>query len=516
MTVSQVGATQLRPNVLLVVADDLGYTDLGSFGGEISTPNLDSLATNGMRFSSFYTAPTCSPTRAMLLTGADNHLVGLGTMREAMADNQRGKPGYEGHLNDRAASLPRAFADAGYRTLMTGKWHLGHKKEHSPAARGFTHSFALLDGGAGHFSDLGIDKQHASYRENGEFAKLPDDFYSSRFYTDKMIDYIETGRDSGKPFFAYLAYTAPHWPLQAKKSTIKKYSGVYQRGYDDIRSERMARAINLGVMPVGGSASLPLNGERDWRQLSEDQKRTSARKMEIYAAMVDDMDANFGRLVEYLKSTDQFDNTIIFFMSDNGAEGATIESEYPFLTKHAETCCDNSYANLGNSDSYIFYGAGWARASVGNSRDYKGRTTEGGIRSPAFIHYRGINGAGSVSNRFFTVKDVLPTLMQLSDVNIPQGFEVPVEGRSIWRPQLSAAEMGWEFVGGRAYRKGNWKLVSTTARHGGDNSWRLYNLHKDPGEQKNLASEHPRIFQEMVKLFEAYEDKAGIVYPDNK
>lgn len=503
-----------RPNVLLVVADDLGYTDLGSFGGEIATPNLDALAKSGLRLTQFYTAATCSPTRAMLMTGVDHHQVGLGAMEESLAPNQRGKPGYEGYLNDRAAFLPNAFAKAGYRTMMSGKWHLGHDEAHSPAAKGFHQSFALLDGGAGHLSDLGIASMHAAFRENGKPASLPDDFYSSQFYTDKMIDYIESGRDSGKPFFGYLAYTAPHWPLQAPEASIAKYKDRYAMGYDQLHQQRVKNAKALGVAPDNATTAPRQPGRKAWQELSAEEQKNEQRTMEIYAAMVDDMDQHFGRLVNYLKSIGELDNTIIFFMSDNGAEGASLDREYKFFKQHVKQCCDNSYENMGKADSYVLQGPNWARASVGPARNYKGSVSDGGIRAPAFVWYAGMENAKSISDQFVTVKDVLPTLLGLVDAPLPSDRELPLEGHS-FLTDPATADMGWELFGGKAYRQGNWKLVHRSPMQGG-RGWQLYNLEQDPLEKFDLSEKQPEKLQAMMKLWKKYEKHNQLIYSEFK
>lgn len=513
---SQAWANSERPNVLLVVADDLGYTDLGSFGGEISTPNLDAVALSGMRLSNFYTAPTCSPTRAMLMTGADNHLVGLGSMAEALRPNQRGEIGYEGYLNHRAAVMPQVFADAGYRTMMTGKWHLGLDEEHSPSARGFQQTFALLQGGAGHFSALSVDGQPVTYRKNGEIVELPENFYSSEFYTNQLIEFIDSGRESEKPFFAYLAYTAPHWPLQAPDESVSRYKGVYRNGYDDLHEKRIASAKKLGVISEVSAPVPRIPGQPSWSELSNDDKKVAEREMEIYAAMVDDMDRHFGRLLDYLKSTGQYDNTIIFFLSDNGAEGSTPNDLFRRFVKHINACCDNSYENLGKPNSFVFYGPNWARAAMGGARDFKGSVTEGGIKSAAFVKFSELNNPGSVSNRFSTVKDVMPTLLQLTGISVPSGFEVPVEGRSIFGSQTAESEMGWEFMGARSYRKGDWKVVSIPTSQKGDDEFHLYDLVNDPGEQIDVKEQNPEKFAELVDLWKNYEREKRIVYPKFK
>ena len=278
-----------QPNILLIVVDDLGYTDLGAFGSEIATPNLDALANAGMMLTNYYVAPTCSPTRAMLLSGVDNHLAGMGTMHNEQSENQRNKPGYEGYLNFQVAALPNILKDNGYHTYMTGKWHLGYEEETSPTARGFERSYALLAGGAGHFSNmmsiLGSNK--APYREDGMLVdSLPENFYSTKFYTNKMIEYIDSNHSDNKPFFGYLAYSAPHWPLQAPIESIEKQAGNYDAGYEVLYQQRMGKLKALSLIDQGMPDSLNLPEDIPWNDLSDDEKKRSSKLMEIYAAMV--------------------------------------------------------------------------------------------------------------------------------------------------------------------------------------------------------------------------------------
>jgi arylsulfatase A-like enzyme len=294
----------VQPNILLIVVDDLGFNDLSLFGSEISTPNIDVLAQEGMVFTNFHVAPTCSPTRAMLLSGTDNHIAGLGNMHEEMPDNQRGQPGYEGFLNDRIAALPELIRDAGYHTYMTGKWHLGLTEETSPAARGFEKSFTIVQGGAGAFSNMlqifGPEK--AMYREDRQLLdSLPDNFYSTKFYTEKMIDYINSSHGDGKPFFSYLAFTAPHWPLQAPAESIEKQKGKYDEGYDVLRERRFNALKEKGLYAHDSEPFPKLPGEPTWESLSSEEKKYEAKKMEIYAAMVNDVDIYIGKLITYLK-----------------------------------------------------------------------------------------------------------------------------------------------------------------------------------------------------------------------
>ncbi len=501
-----------RPNVLIVIADDLGYTDIGAFGSEISTPTLDSIANSSIKLTNFYTAPTCSLTRSMLFTGVDNHKVGLANMAEALQPNQRGKPGYEGYLTERAAFLPKSFKESGYRTMMTGKWHLGFAKEQRPFARGFDQTWVLLDGGASHLDDMGPDGRHpkASFSANGIDANIPSDFYSSEFYTDKMIDFI--GGQQDKPFFAVLSYTAPHWPLMAPQSSIDKYHGKYDAGYEVFQQQRLAKAKALGVVSEKATELASLPGLKAWDQLDENERKREVRAAEIYAAMIDDMDVSLGRLIAHLKATNQFENTVIFFMSDNGVEGATLEREMSMLQGHVKNCCDQSYENMGKVNSFNMLGPQWARAFVGGNRDYKGRVTEGGIHVPAFMKLPG-DSVGTNSHQFMHVRDVIPTLMDIVGIELPSHAELAVEGRSYFESANKAIEQGWNFMGGVAYRKGDWKAIRD-ARSMFNPNWHLFNLAEDPSEQNDVASEYPEVLAELVAAFALYEKDNGIIHPE--
>ena len=524
-----------RPNILVIVADDLGYTDIGSFGGEIETPNLDALATAGVRLTQFYSAPTCSPTRSMLMSGTDNHLAGLGNMFEELRANQQGHPGYEGHLSTRVAALPELLRDAGYQTYMAGKWHLGLDEDTSPAARGFERSFALVQGGAGHFSDLAlVGPDPAIYREDGKRVRLPPEFYSSRFYSERLIEYLENRPDDGRPFFAYLAFTAPHWPLQAPTESIAKYAGRYDTGYDTLQASRFARLQDLGLLTDGMQAVPRVPGEPAWEALSAQDKQIAARKMEIYAAMVDDLDHYLGTVFETLKRRGEFDNTFIFFMSDNGPEGAHLEIGWDAVSEWIAQCCDNSFENMGKADSYFWYGPNWARAGAAPFRMFKGFTTEGGIRVPAIVHYPKTVPAGTIYSGMATVMDVLPTILELAEIEHPRTYQgrdvLPLRGASML-PALTGARarvhdkdyvMGWELWGRRAIRQGDWKIVWEPAGipwephdpHIRDDSWRLYNLTNDPSEQVDLAQQQPERLQALIAEWQTYAEETGVVLPD--
>ena len=521
-----------RPNILLIVADDLGFTDLGSFGSEISTPHLDQLAMEGMRFSQFYTAPTCSTTRAMLLTGVDHHLVGFGVMGTPMAaENQKGQPGYEGYLKQNAANMGELFLDAGYHTYVTGKWHLGEDVQQSPPAFGFQRSFIQVHGGGGHFNELPAmpGRRRGSFRSDGKPARLPDAFYSSDFYVDTMISYLRQDQDSGRPFLAYLAMTAPHWPLQAKQETIAKYEQMYLDGYEALAEKRRSKQMELGITDYNINPPPYENDERrPWATLDDDEKAYEARRMAVYAAMIDDMDNAIGRLLEHVESTGQLENTVIIFMSDNGAAGNQLEGMNLVTIVRLGTlfgipCCNNDYDNMGNADSFIFSSPQWAQASVGSHRIYKGFPTEGGILAPAFVWTPGTEHKGDIVSEFVSVKDILPTVLDLASITPPgknyNGRDVlPIEGKSM-APLLQGKTttvhgnefvMGWELFSKHAVRNGDWKLLKMPAPYG-DGQWKLYNLANDPGELTDLAASEPEKLKHMIKKWQDYERESNVI-----
>ena len=519
--------TDERPNILLIVLDDVGYTDLGAFGGEIETQNLDALATGGLLLTNFHSGATCSPTRSMLMSGTDNHIAGLGTMAEELKDNQKGNPGYEGYLNERVAALPDLLLDAGYHTYMTGKWHLGMTEETSPAGRGFEKSFALLPGGGGHFDDLGLSgppHHKAPYRQNGKSVQLPTDFYTTRDFTTRMIDYLEADKADDKPFFAYLSYSAPHWPLQAPDASIAKYAGRYDDGYEALFERRIAALKERGLIAADVESWPGLEGEKSWAELTEEEKKYQSRLMEIYAAMIDDIDVYLGQLLAYLRERGELENTFIFVMSDNGAEGHDLSLQ-PEFGDWIKTCCDNSYENMGKANSYLYYGANWARAGVGPFRMFKGYNSEGGIRVPAFVNYPRLVAAGDSHDKFISVMDVMPTLLELTGVQHPganyKGREVVAMKGTSMLGVLSGEQdavhpadyaMGWELFGKRAMRKGDWK-VNYVPQPLGAGEWQLFNLAEDPAEAHNVAASAPAKLNELITLWDEYAAANNVVLP---
>ena len=520
--------TETRPNILLIVADDLGYSDIGAFGGEILTPNLDALAAGGLKMSNFYAAAACSPSRTMLLGGADSHVAGMGTMFNDQAANQLGQPGYEGYLNHNVVTVSSLLLDAGYHTYMTGKWHLGYDDDQSPAARGFERSFALLQGGAGHFDDsaMTVDHDTSWYREDGVRTELPDDFFSSRFYTDKILEYIRSGEDDDKPFFAYLAYTAPHWPLQAPAETIDKYRGQYDDGYDALAEKRLMSLEQIGLIERGHIAPEQAYPETEsWNNLSDEQKKIDAREMETYAAMVDNMDYHIGRVLDYLDASGQRDNTIVIFISDNGAQGFGPGMARAFPQDWIDENFDTSFENIGKINSYAYLGPHWARASTAPMRMFKGFSSDGGLKVPAIISYPGKLEArsGTFINQFTTVLDLPATFLDIAKTKHPgtsyKGRQVhPYTGISIL-PFLNGESeiihepddvVAWELNNSRAVRKGDWKIILLPGRFGtGD--WELFNIKNDPAERIDLSKAEPEKRSEMIAEWEKYARNNGVI-----
>jgi len=531
MTADQDSATHRRPNFLVIVTDDLGFSDLGAFGGEIDTPNLDRLARSGLRLTDFHSAPACSPTRAMLMTGADPHVVGIGTMLEVKLPDFKGAPGYEGYLNSRVVTLTELLRDAGYLTLMSGKWHLGATLETSPWARGFQRSFSLLPAGASHYG-LGEVNRFATvstiYMEDQQVLdQLPENFYSTDSFTDKLLEYLGERSDPTQPFFAYLPFTAPHWPLQAPAETVARYRGVYDEGPEVLRERRLQRLKELGLCaPDVRPHPMVADGTRPWTELTAQERAVSARTMEVYAAMVDRIDLNVGRVVRYLEQTVELDDTVIVFLSDNGAEGAIVEAMPLYgemIMQEIEAHYDNSLDNIGNPTSCIWYGPRWAQAATAPSRLHKAFTAEGGIRVPAFITYPGFQRQGAIGEAFATAMDIMPTLLELAGTRHPgkhyKGREVidPVGQSAVAYLQGQAETIhdetrstGWELFGRRAIRQGDWKALHLPPPYG-TGTWQLYNLALDPGEIDDLAAAHPERLAELLRLWDRYVAENGVI-----
>lgn len=515
-----------RPNLLVVLADDLGYSDLGAYGGEIETPHLDALAAQGRLLPRLLVTPVCSPTRASLLSGVDHHLAGIGGIQNMLALDPTlfNEAGHEGYLNDRSLCAAELLRDAGYHTYLTGKWHLGRQPEQGPARRGFERSFCLFTGAAPHWAPVPgketVPDRNAIYLEDDRRVALPPGFYSSKDYTDRMIGFIEAGRADGKPFFGYLSYTAPHWPLHAPDADIARFKGRYDVGYARIREARIARQRELGLFP---SAASPAAAQPDsakfpaWESLTEEQRRYEARRMEVYAAMVHNMDAHFGRLVKYLREIGEYDNTMILFLSDNGACSMPVNPV-------ARTHIDNSLDNLGRPRSHAECGPRWAEVSSGPLRWFKWETTEGGVRSPGILRLPGQNHALPPLDQTLHVTDVLPTLLAMAGATNPgdryRGRTVhPTTGVS-WLPALRTATpvplapervLCEEHLGVRSARLGRWKLLTSFTQPLQLDRWELYDVDNDPGETLDLAARYPEIVRRLSREYEDYARTNGVL-----
>lgn len=517
------------PNFLIIVADDLGFSDLGFMGSEIRTPNLDALAADGLLLRNFHVAPTCSPTRAMLLSGTDAHPAGLGTMRGEASPEQAGQPGYEGYLSDRVVSIARLLNDAGYHSYLTGKWHLGALSGQQPMDRGFEHAYGPLGGGMSHFSDgaplFSPDGSAvmAKFLDDGNLVTgLPDGWFSSEAFTDRLIDNIESDRADGKPFFALAAYTAPHWPLHASEDFIDRYRGVYDLGWDQLRAQRVAALKSAGHIAPATVVPDRLDWVEPWEDLTEEQRAGAIRTMEVFAAMVEQLDHNIGRLLNYLDETGLRDNTVILFFSDNGAEGNPVNR---IIDDHdwVENSFDNQLENIGRPGSYVFTGPGWAQASTAPFNLFKTFPSQGGIRTPALVSGPGV--ISGISDAFVTVKDIAPTLLELA--NVPQpGAEydgravVPMSGKSLQSLlRDSMAEVHdsttvtvWELFGRRAVRIGDWKAIWLYEPYG-PARWQLFNLATDPDETTDLAASEPAQLRGLLEAWADYEERYQVILP---
>ncbi len=507
-------AIDARVNIVLIVADDLGFTDLGAFGGEITTPNLDALARDGVWLTNFHAASSCAPTRAMLMTGTDHHIAGVGTQSHLETPKQSEHRAYRTALLPEVPTIAERLRDAGYRTYASAKWHIGFEAGDLPGGRRFDRSFVLLPGGAGHFDDTPIfeERGKAHWLEDDQPVKLPDSFYSTDEMTDRLLTYID-GTPAGQPFFAYLGYTAPHWPLQAPPEDIEKYRGAYADGWDVLRDKRMRGAIREGVVESGAAAVDFEPGMVAWSDQTEEEAARNIAIMEVYAAMVDRVDQNVGRLVGALRARGEFERTVFVFMSDNGAEAHAMDlraNRDGWLDREF----DNSVDNIGAGNSYVALGAGWARATAAPFRDSKSKASEGGIRVPAFVFGPGV-GSG-VDGAYMRVMDLAPTFLELAGAPVPGDLM----GRSQW-PRFTGGDaqysddeiIAFELYGRRMAQRGTWKALLQEAPYGtGD--WQLYDLSTDLGEQRDLSALHPNILAELVAGWEAYAESVGVVLPE--
>jgi arylsulfatase A-like enzyme len=577
-----------KPNILLILADDLGYSDLGAMGSEISTPNLDALVGEGRLLTNHHVATVSAPTRSMLLSGTDHHLVGEGQMQLALFPDLAGLPGYEGYLNDRSLSVADLLHDAGYHTYTAGKWHLGASIAGGPANKGFTpdhwgfeHSYSVIAGGvanqfgreaagSSNYVADGVYVQPGQPGQPGGEGGTPANYYTTDFFTQKLIEFIDGGHGDGKPFFAYAAYTSPHWPLQVPEPWLSMYAGKYDGGYDAIRAKRIDRLRALHLIDkkatiaetapemltpepaspnYNTSTSMYINAlhgaedgyvdhhagivDKKWGSLSDLEKKAQSRYMEIYAGMVSNLDHNIGLLIQHLKDIGEYDNTFIMFHSDNGPDGWPMSSTDPKSVDEGYAV-DPAYSTLGTIDAParapfgIQYGRRWAEVCATPLAMTKGFTAEGGITTAAIVKMPGQSRPLKPYTRFTHVTDDTATILEVAGVTPPtdtyKGRTVyPVTGHSLVKLFSSNTQspiwnepFGEELYGRTASfsSDGQWKARFIEPTFGpADGHWQLFNIAQDIGETKDLSAEEPDILAELVANWEAYMARVGGVEP---
>ncbi len=543
-----------RPNIILIMSDDMGYSDIGCYGSEIHTPNLDALARNGLRFTQFYNAARCCPTRASLLTGLYPHQAGLGWMTAANFD----LPGYQDELNKQCVTVAEVMKNAGYATYMAGKWHVSlntdnnESKYNWPLQRGFDKYYGIIKG-AGNFYDpatLCRNNQLITTFNDPEYQ--PENYYFTDAISDNAVQYIRDNKKN-KPFFMYVAYTAAHWPMQAPEAEIQKYKGKYDAGWEVLRRNRLKKMKEVGV--IDSVAELSPLDTHPWAE--EKDKEAMTRRMETYAAMVDIMDQGIGRIVEELKAKGVYDNTVILFLEDNGGnaeglgygngpEGTTKpvaadtnqlkplgdnEIQYdinPPITRGGRMVMEGKKVMAGPADTYLAYLKPWAQVSNTPFRKYKHFVHEGGIATPLIVHWpAGIGSKGEIRAQVSHIIDIMPTVAALGKAEYPTTFNgntiTPVAGTSLVsafaNQPIPERALFWEHEMNRAIRQGKWKLVSSgELMEGGYGSWKnyqngpweLYDMEKDRGEFKNLAGQYPEIVQDLIAKWQSWAEEVHV------
>ncbi|WPR71951.1 arylsulfatase [Flavobacterium sp. NG2] len=505
--------TNQRPNIILIMADDMGFSDLGCYGSEIQTPNLDALANNGIRYTQFYNTSRCCPTRTSLLTGLYPHQTGLGWM--TVADLER--PGYRAEINTKCVTIGEVLKKSGYSTYISGKWHVNKDdeceqdspKHNWPLQRGFDHFFGVLKGQSDYFSpeNLFMDNKQIQSKQH---------FYFTDAINDTATSFIENHLKTKKnPLFLYVAHVAPHWPLHAKPEDIKKYQGSYLKGWDELRKERFHKMQKLGIIPASAKLSEKDADIQDWESLSDEKKIEMDKRMAIYAAQIDCMDQGIGRIIQTLKKNKQFDNTIILFVSDNGG---CLE---PISRGKSKTTVD-----LGTKKSFESYGKPWANTSNTPFRNYKKWQHEGGISTPLIVHWpKGIKSKGVLRSQVGHVIDFMPTFLEVANATYPKKYNgntiIPLEGKSLVssfnKNTTNQRTIYFEHIGSQGLRDGDWKLVSlgieTFPYH---KKWELYNLKDDRSEINDLALKHPTKVKELDAKWNAWAERAYVLPLDGR
>jgi arylsulfatase A-like enzyme len=502
-------AAVAQPNVVLILADDVGFSDFGAYGSEVATPNIDALADRGVLFANFHTSPMCASSRAMLMTGESSHRAGVGNLPEFTPPELAEHPSYLGHLAADVTTIAERLKPLGYDTYMTGKWHLGHEPGSLPSARGFDRTFILDATGADNWEHRSyLPFQEAPWFEDGEPTQLPDDYYSSRHLVDKMVEYIGDREGTEAPFFAYVAMQAVHIPVQAPREFTQKYLGTYEAGWHALREQRRAAAVAKGLIPADAPIRQIPEKFRKWESLSPDDRAMMMKSMAVYAGMIEAMDFNIGRLIDHLKKTGQYENTVFIVTSDNGAEGSDPLALATMRWWLPNSGYSRELENLGERGSYSYIGPEFANAASSPGAWFKFNSTEGGLRVPLIIATPG-SSTGRVAQGLSYVTDITATIFDFANSAPPAPGDMA--GRSLRLILEGAAHsvynesdvIGQEAAGHAALFQGDYKITRVNPPQG-DRQWRLYDLSVDPGETRDLAATQPERFAAMLAEYDVW------------
>jgi arylsulfatase len=534
-----------RPNIIVILADDMGYSDLGCYGGEAATPNLNMLAKEGLRYTQFYNVARCCPSRASLMTGLDPHQAGMGWM----TTNDFKLPGYRGDLSHNAVTMAEVLHSAGYATYMTGKWHLNFDpkpemgKENWPLQRGFDHYYGTILGAANYYDPGYLCRDNTLVNTTNDPEYHPEHYYFTNAISDNSVKFIKE-RDKSKPMFMYVAYTAAHWPMQAPPEEIAKYKGRFDKGYEELRKERLERMKKLGVVKADEALS-PFDG-KPWAD--EKNKPAMLRRMETYAAMIDIMDQGIGRIIKQLKADGMYDNTLIFFLRDNGAcaeiigngpvrseakdpanvrkltPESLIYSNNPKTTRDGKLVMQGHDLMAGPADTYVSYMQEWANVSTTPLRKFKHYVHEGGISTPLIVHWpAGMKAKGEMRDQIGHEMDIMPTILDVTHTPYPKTYNghdiIPVEGISLvpsfTNQPLKRDVLCWDHEMNKAVRMGKWKLVSEATLMKGrtykSSPWELYDIATDRSEMHDLAAQHPDLVKKMNDIWDAYAKRCYVL-----
>ncbi len=512
--------TEANPNIVILLVDDSGLMDFGSFGGEARTPNIDQLANQGMMFTNFHASPVCSPSRAMLITGTDSHLTGVANLPEMLPSGYENEPGYGGVLNNRVQTIATRLKEIGYNTYVSGKWHLGHDENTLPPARGFDRSFILGASGADNYEAKGYlpMKPTAQWYADGKKIDLPEDFYSSKDYIEQTIGFHELEQNQEAPFFSFISFQAIHAPIQAPKRFVEPYLDVYKEGWDVLRHKRFKKAKEMGIIPATAEINAMFPQFKKWDELTQKEKDSYATDMAVTAGMLEAMDYYVGKYIQYLKEKGLYDNTIFVVTSDNGPDGGDFKGS-AIMKKWQEN--HGYHADIKRAGEKGYFGAvgpEFALALASPFSFFKYYTGEGGVRTPLIISGKNIP-SGQQTNSFCFITDLVPTILELVGKE-PRSNKLyaPITGKSLLphmkdliKPVYDESEgVGLEVANSSAYYKGDFKIVKNNIPLG-DNKWYLYNLKSDPGETKDLAKALPEKFNELKNDYDEYAKSVGVI-----